>query len=141
MSSEVLKINKQGLLGEILVNRKLITPEKLEIALKEQSAEDLSSEKKHRRLGEILIGIGFISEPDLFHALSYQLGLKYLTFSEFPKIIPDYNYPTVKFMKQYRLVPIGVEDNTIKIAMTDPLDEYAINALSIFLWKKLYLFF
>jgi len=91
-------------------------------------------------LGEILINLGFISEDDLLRALSHQLGLRYRVFSDFPKVIPDDSYPTVKFMKQYKLVPIGVEDNTIKIAMADPLDEYAIDALRVFSNKSLEIF-
>ncbi len=133
MSSEAVKINNPAKLGDILLNWKLITPEKLEIALKEQS----SLGKAIKRIGGILVELGFISEEDLLKALSHQLGFKYLTFSGFPKIIPDYSYPTMKFMKQYKLVPIGVEDNVMKIAMVDPLDEYAINALRVFSGKLL----
>jgi len=133
---EVVKKVRSDLLGEILLEWKLITPEKLEIALKEH----LSSGKDRRRLGETLLNLGFISESDLFRALSHQLDLKYLTFSDFPKVIPDDSYPSVKFMKQYKLVPIGVEDNVLKIAMADPLDEYALQALHVFTDKSLKVF-
>ena len=136
MSSEAVKINKPSNLGDILLNWKLITPEKLEIALKEQS----SLGRAIKRIGEVLADLGFISEEDLLKALSYQLGFKYLTFSEFPKMIPDDSYPTIKFMKQYKLVPIGVENNALKVAMTDPINEYAINALRVFSGKSLEIF-
>ncbi len=136
MSSEAVKINKPSNLGDILLNWKLITPEKLEIALKEQS----SLGRAIKRIGEVLADLGFISEEDLLKALSYQLGFKYLTFSEFPKMIPDDSYPTIKFMKQYKLVPIGVENNVLKVAMTDPINEYAINALRVFSGKSLEIF-
>ncbi|MBI4698382.1 MAG: type II secretion system ATPase GspE [Nitrospirae bacterium] len=136
MSGKAVKINKPSNIGDILLNWKLITPEKLEVALKEQS----SVGNVIKRLGEILIDLGFIAEGDLLSALSYQLGFKYLPFSEFPKIIPDHSYPTVKFMKQYKLVPVGMENNTLKIAMADPLDEYAVNALHVFTGKPLEIF-
>jgi general secretion pathway protein E len=132
-----VKINKKSiLLGEILRDWNLITPEKLEVALKEQA----SMGENPKRIGEILVGLGFVSESDLLKALSYQLDLKYLTFSEFPKIMPNDTYPSVKFMKQYRLVPIGMEGNVLKVAMNDPLDEYAINALQVFAGKSLELY-
>lgn len=135
MSIEAVKINKKALLGEILLNWKLITHEKLELALKEQSASSV-----HKRIGEILVDLGFISEQDVLRALSFQLGLRYLIFSEFPKIIPDDSYPTVKFMKQYKLVPIGAENNALKIVMADPLDSYALDALRVFSGKSLEIF-
>ncbi len=138
MSSKVVEIKKPARLGDILVNRKLITPDKLEVALKEQATT--TSGRSRRRLGEILIDLGFISEQDMLKALSYQLGLKYITFSEFPKVIPDDSYPTVKFMKQYKLAPIGVENNVLKIALSDPLDKYVLDALHAFSGKSLELF-
>jgi general secretion pathway protein E len=123
----IKKITKSNLLGQILLD--VITPEKLEIALKEQSAR---SKSNPRRLGQILLELGFISEDDLLNALSIQLGLKCLRFSEYPKSIPAGNYPTVKFMKQYKFVPLGEENGVLKIAISDPLDEYVLEALEVF---------
>jgi general secretion pathway protein E len=131
-----LKTNKAVLIAEILLERKLITPENIEVALKEQSAPG----KTYRRLGEILVSLGFVSEQDMLKALSEQLGLKCLTFSEFPKVLPDNSYPSIKFMKQYKLVPIGSEDNALKVAMSDPLDKYAIEALRTFSGKNIEIF-
>ncbi len=132
----VKKIHKTGLLGSILLERQLVTPEKLEIALKEKS----SSGKSSRHIGEILVNLGFISEDDMLNALSSQLGLNYLKFSEFPKTIPGGSYPTVKFMKQYRFVPIGMEDGVLKIATYNPLDEYVTDALQFFSDQSVELF-
>ena len=125
MSDEVTGIEKAGLLGKTLLNLNLITLEKLEIALKEQAV-------RKGRLGEILVKLGFISEDDMLRALSSQLELKYLKFSEFPKTIPSEAYPTIKFMKQYKFVPIGMDNGVMKIATADPLNEYVIDALKIF---------
>ena len=127
MSRNTLKIKKTDLLGKILLN--VITTEKLEIALKEQSA---FSKGSPRRLGEILVELGFLAEDDLLEALSSQFGLKYLRFSEFPKSIPNDNYPSVKFMKQYKFVPIGKEEGVLKVALADPLNEYVFDALEVF---------
>lgn len=138
MSHEaVKKINKSGLLGSILLDLKLITPEKLEIALKEQASLNKTG---HRRLGDILVNLGFISEEDMLRALSSQLGMKSLSFSEFPKTVPGGHYPTVKFMKQYKFVPIGLEDGVLKIAISDPLNEYVMDTLQFFSDKSLEIF-
>jgi type II secretion system protein E len=121
--------NKTDIFGKVLLDLNLITPEKLEIALKEQSSLD---KKNHRRLGEILISLGFISEDEMLRALSTQLKLQHLKFSEFPKSITEGSYPTVKFMKQYKFVPIGVVDGALKVAMSDPLNEYVMDTLQSF---------
>jgi general secretion pathway protein E len=138
MSREaVKKIIKSGTLGSILLDLRLITPEKLEIALKEQTSLNKTG---HRRLGDILVSLGFISEDEMLSALSSQLGLQYLKFSEFPKTIPNVPYPTVKFMKQYKFVPIGAEDNVLKVAVSDPLNEYVIDTLQFFSKKSIEIF-
>ncbi len=133
----VKKINKSGMLGSILLELKLITPEKLEIALKEQSSLNKTG---HRRLGDVLVGLGFISEDEMLGALSSQLGLEYLKFSEYPKTIPNIPYPTIKFMKQYKFVPIGAEDKVLKVAVSDPLNEYVIDTLQFFSNKSVEIF-
>lgn len=135
MSLNNIKIKKTDLLGKILLN--VITPEKLEIALKEQSA---LGRKNPRRLGEILVDLGFLSEDDLLQALSAQFGLKYIKFSDFPKSVPNDSYPTVKFMKQYKFVPIGNEDGVLKVAISDPLNEYVFDALKVFSDKQVEIF-
>lgn len=127
MSRKTIKIKKTDLIGNLLLN--VITPEKLEIALKEQAAR---GSKNPRRLGEVLIELGFISEDDLLKALGSQFGVKYMKFSEFPKTIPGGDYPTVKFMKQYKFVPLGMEGDLMRIALTDPLNEYVFEALEVF---------
>jgi type II secretion system protein E len=133
----VKKINKSGMLGSILLELKLITPEKLEIALKEQASLNKTGD---RRLGDVLVGLGFISEDEMLGALSSQLGLEYLKFTEFPKTIPNIPYPTVKFMKQYKFVPIGAEDNVLKVAVSDPLNEYVVDTLQFFSKKSVEMF-
>ncbi len=134
MSHDALKISKSGLLGKILLDLNIVTPEKLEIALKEQAAYDKTNP---RRLGEILVGLGFISEDDMLRALSSQLGMKYIKFAEFPKTIIAGSYPSLKFMKQYKFVPIGTDESVMKVAMSDPLNEYVTDALKIYSDKEL----
>jgi general secretion pathway protein E len=73
----------------------------------------------------------------MLRALSSQLGLEYIKFSEFPKTIPNGSYPTVKFMKQYKFVPIGMEDDVMKIVISDPLNEYVMDTLQFFSDTKL----
>ncbi len=115
---------KRQLLGELLLERGLINRTQLDIALKEQ-------QDSHRRIGELLVRLGFISASDMLRALGSQLGVKYLPFQEFPKVIPEDSYPSVKFLKQYKAVPLGKDSGVMKVAMADPLDSYAQDALRL----------
>lgn len=58
-------------LGEILIDRKLITPEQLQRALEYQK-------KDPRSLGEILHTFKLLSEEDLLKVLSIELGTEYM---------------------------------------------------------------
>ncbi|MBU2623585.1 MAG: type II secretion system ATPase GspE [Proteobacteria bacterium] len=113
------------LFGEMLAGRSLITGEQLEIALKEQQTD-------HRRIGEIFVDLGFLTMESMLKILGIQLGIRYMPFSEFPKIIPEDNYPSLKFMKQYRILPVGKTGGSVIVAMADPLDSYAMDALRLF---------
>lgn len=112
-------------IGQMLIDSGLINKSQLEIALKEQ-------QNTRRRVGETLVSLGFISTDALLDTLSLQLGFKYLKFQEFPNAISPDSYPSVKFMKQYRVVPIGKDNGVLKVAMADPLDLYALAALRLY---------
>ncbi|PKL51780.1 MAG: type II secretion system protein GspE [Nitrospira bacterium HGW-Nitrospira-1] len=116
---------KRLLFGEMCVKQGLLTDDKVEIALKEQQTGKT-------RIGETLVNLGFISSEDMLKTLSSQTGIKYLQFSEFPKVLLENISVSIKFMKQYKAVPIGKENGVIKVAMADPLDLYAVNALQLF---------
>jgi hypothetical protein len=55
-------------LGELLVDRGLLSPRQLELALAEQ-------QRTGRRLGEVLVGFGYVSEQALAATLLEQVGL------------------------------------------------------------------
>jgi chromosome segregation ATPase len=59
----------QQLLGELFVQKGLITPEELAEALAEQKTSD-------KRIGQILVQLGFVSRPDLATVLAEQLGVE-----------------------------------------------------------------
>src|SRR3990170_6097076 len=108
---------KKKKLGELLLEQEIINEERLEHGLKEQV-------NTKERIGETLVRLGILSEEDLMKTLSRQFGLPYLPLAEYPKIFPDNIDLPLKFMKQYKIFPLGVYNNKIKVAMTDPLDTY-----------------
>ena len=109
-------------LGQILIEKKLITPSQLSAAF------DLQKEKKER-LGDVLVEAGYISKEALMEILSVELHTPYVELSPLkvskevialvPKKIADY----------YGLVPVSCAEGKLSVAMRDPLNVNAIDDL------------
>ncbi|NLA12973.1 MAG: MSHA biogenesis protein MshE, partial [Tissierellia bacterium] len=71
---------KSSRLGDILLSKKEITRVQLDKALAEQA-------ESGKRLGETLIGLGYISENTLLNTLSEQLGINIVNLDNYPIIV------------------------------------------------------
>ena len=72
-------INVKKKLGQQLLEKGLITIDQLEIGLTEQK-------KNGRLLGEVLVGLGFVSESVMRDALSQVLGIASVDLAS---VVPD----------------------------------------------------
>lgn len=109
-------------LGDILVAAGLVTEEQLEWALEEQK-------QSYKRLGEILIDAGWLTEDDIAEGRALQLDIPHVQLGDYPidprvvKLVPE------PIARTYRLVPVSASDGRIAVAMTNPLDVEAIDAV------------
>ncbi|MFA6217402.1 MAG: ATPase, T2SS/T4P/T4SS family [Candidatus Omnitrophota bacterium] len=109
-------------LGEILIERGLITPVQLKEALDQQK---FSTEK----IGEILLKNGLVSQEELERALASQSGIAkfnlagYIIEPDVIKIIPE------EFSRKYKLIPVFIVENTLTVAMQDPKNVFVIDEL------------
>ena len=88
------------------------------------------------RLGEVLIANGIITEDQLIEALQMQLGIEYVDLTKI-------NIPTElasvvpkNIAKQYQVVPVRVMKDELYLAMADPLNFYAIEEVRKAVRKK-----
>ncbi|MBR3242143.1 MAG: Flp pilus assembly complex ATPase component TadA [Parasporobacterium sp.] len=106
-------------LGELLISAGKISEEDLErgLALQKESKE---------RLGTVLIENGIITETDLIDALTTQLGVKYIDLSS--TVIPGTmsKYVPKNLAKKYNVIPVKLVNDELYLAMSDPLNFYAI---------------
>jgi type IV pilus assembly protein PilB len=106
-------------LGDLLIAAGTITQEELEKGLA------LQKEQKGR-LGEVLISNGIITEEELIEALQMQLGIEFVDLTkiniptELAQVVPK------NIAKQYTVVPIKAVKDELYLAMSDPLNFYAI---------------
>ncbi len=106
-------------LGELLIDAGTINEEQLNRALELQKGSK-------DRLGTVLIDNEIISEDELIDALTMQLGIDYVDLTKIK--IPVEMAQTVpkSIAKQYMVVPIQVIRDELVLAMSDPLNFYAI---------------
>ncbi len=106
-------------LGELLLAAKMITEEDLQRGLELQKGTK-------QRLGSVLISNGIITEEDLINALQMQLGIEYVDLTkvdipiEMAQILPK------NIARQYQVVPVRVVKDELYLAMSDPMNFYAI---------------
>ena len=109
-------------LGEILIQRKLITEEDLERALELQK-------ERGDKIGKTLVDMGFIAMRDVLAALSEQLEVPLVSIDSPPFISAETEALSPRFLRQFRCLPMSREDHTITLAMADPLDVETIAAV------------
>jgi general secretion pathway protein E len=111
-------------LGEILIERKLITPDDLARAL------DIQKERGGEKLGKILVDLGFIAMRDVLAALAEQLQVPVLVLDGPPAVSPEIETLAPRFLRQFRCLPVALHDHTVTLAMADPLDFETRNAVA-----------
>jgi len=109
------------MLGESLVNAGFITQEMADECLAIQASTD-------RRLGDIIIEKGYITQKELMRVLENQHNVSYIDLSRaetnytLAKIIP------VELARANVLAPVKIVDGKLYVAIEDPKDFRAIDA-------------
>ena len=109
-------------LGDVLTDAGLITDEQLGHALAQQK-------ESKRRLGDELIAEGVITEAELIEALQMQLGIEFVDLSAID-LDPEMSRVVSKNVaRQYNVVPVRTTPEDVYLAMSDPLNFMAIEAV------------
>jgi type II secretion system protein E len=124
-TTNLLKLRRM-LLGNLLTEEGLITPEQLEIALAEQRRTG-----GDKRIGEVLVGLRFLTAPRLLQALSRQLDTPIVDLGHEPPDASALEIVPSEFAMRHQLVPLRRNDGTLVVAMADPLDIHAIDDLRL----------
>lgn len=113
---------KEGALGSILIRSRMISEEDIGAALDEQR-------KSGCRFGEALVKLGVVSKEDIDWALSSQLNIPYVRLK--PEMIDRdaVNKVPASLARKFNLIPIFRTAEEISIAIADPLDRDAIEAV------------
>ena len=108
-------------LGDLLVDSTLITEEQLAITLESKNEDE--------KLGDALLREGYITEQQLIEVLEFQLGIPHINILQYPveqdviQLIPR------DLAKRYQVLPFRKEGNKLFVAMSDPMDYFAIEEM------------
>ncbi len=110
------------LLGDILVEERLTTPDAVAQAL-------ARAKTTGERLGEALVALGAVTNDDLLRALAKQQNLGFLSREELPSALPLVKNLSPKYLRQYTACPVSVENGLLTVAMADPLNPVVVDDL------------
>ncbi|MFO8052982.1 MAG: hypothetical protein R6U54_03375 [Candidatus Omnitrophota bacterium] len=116
------KKNKNKPLGQILVERGIITNSQLQKSLTVQ-------QQQGGLIGEIIVDSGFAKEEDIAHCLSLQFGYPYLPLENYEVSEEVSKLISQHVCNHYCLIPIDKVENSLTIAMANPLNSQAIEDL------------
>jgi type II secretory ATPase GspE/PulE/Tfp pilus assembly ATPase PilB-like protein len=107
--------HQQRPLGQLLVEKGVISEDQLRIALQEQN-------KNHLPLGRLMVALGFLSEATIRDVLSENLGQESVDLS---KVIVDaaaIKHIPKEVARRYVILPIALDHNRLNltIAISDP---------------------
>jgi general secretion pathway protein E len=100
-------------LGQILLEAGTISANTLEAGL-------ARAQKTGERLGEALVALGAITRHDVVAALALQWGLPFLFREEVPSTIPILKNLSPKYLRQYTICPVAVDESSVTLATADP---------------------
>lgn len=113
------------LFGQRLVERKVITQQQLDEAIHKQQTS-----MGHRKIGEILVRMGYISKSHITDGLADQLGIPIVKLSD--REIPERIRGLVsgEIATMYRVIPVEERGSTLVLATSDPTNLNTMDNLS-----------
>ncbi|NNG05461.1 MAG: Flp pilus assembly complex ATPase component TadA [Inquilinus sp.] len=82
-------------------------------------------------LARVLPKLGLVSERDLAEALARQAGVPLVSERNFPALPLLQDRVSIRFLKESRVLPLAETAETLVLAMADPFDRFAIDAMRL----------
>ena len=80
---------------------------------------------------QLLGRLGLVSERDHAEACAAELDLPLRSAKDVPELPPEEVLLSLKFMKQFHVVPVAVEPGHVDVLLADPQDAYALDAVRL----------
>ncbi|MBA4373667.1 MAG: type II secretion system protein GspE [Thermodesulfovibrio sp.] len=110
-------------LGEILIDKGLISRDQLDHALKNQKAGGMGQ----KRIGSYLIDLGFVSEEEITQALGMQFNIPVMKLDGI-RIKPEaLDLIAEGTAKKFSIIPLFKIENELTLAISDPTEIHLID--------------
>ena len=93
--------------------------------------EALQTKTAEQRIGDALLQRGLITEQQLIETLEVQLGIPHVSLFRYPFDKNLFNMVPKEMAKRNQLVPLKVEGDKLFLAMTNPMDYIVIDDLRL----------
>ncbi len=115
---------EQEKLGELLVDRGVLTPDELDQALDFQ-------ENVGGKLGDVLVQLDLVTDEEVIEAVAEQQNLEIVDLSEL--ILPEDLIGEIPqdIIEKHEVIPIGVRGNKLRLAIHDPFDIDSIEKVGL----------
>ena len=111
-------------LAQALVSEKIVTPEQLEKAREKQKSH-------HQHLTEILVDLNFIKPVDIAKTIGKLWNIPFIPLSEKDVSKEALQLLSEDTMRRHLMIPVRIEDNTLVLAMADPLNIVAVDEVRL----------
>lgn len=114
---------KEGSIGAVLFKSRIITEQELRAALEAQKVSGC-------RVGEALVRLGVVTQEDIDWALANQLNIPYVRLKKENVDSAAVARVPAQLARRYNLFPLFLSGDELSVAMADPLNKEAIDALT-----------
>jgi type IV pilus assembly protein PilB len=114
--------SKRKMIGELLLQAKLIDPETLESALEIQKTQQ-------KKIGQILVDMGVTDDEQIAKALASQLKIPFIRLNDVQVPQEVIDLVPQDMAENYLLVPVKAVKKQLVIAMANPLEFHALDDL------------
>lgn len=97
----------------------------------EQLQEALKEKAPGQKLGDALLQRGYITEQQLIEVLEFQLGIPHVSLYRYPIDPKLTNLIPKEFAKRHMVMPLKMEGERLLVAMADPMDFFVIDDLRL----------
>lgn len=117
-------------IGDALIASGMITEEQLQAAL------DIQRRSNGKRLGEVLVSLGYLSDADLAQVTAQQANLEF-RYGNFPVDARISRMLSAEQIQRWRALPFGEENGRIVVAFVDSFDLMAMDDVGLALGHEI----
>jgi len=94
-----------------------------------EQARSIHSKTPRKRLGQVLLEMGVVKEADLLACLAEQYDLPFIRLEREMIEPAAFGKLDKGFMESHKVMPVGLEDNRLVVATTDPTNVFLLDEI------------